>query len=85
MELDCSENVENNKIIIQIKLLFYINDVCFDYFWKSIAESIKELSQENIDEKNLQKRINEVLSPLRFCLIFIDMQSNSKEYNIIFQ
>ena len=84
MELDCSENVENNKIIIQIKLLFYINDVCFDYFWKSIAESIKELSQENIDEKNLQKRINEVLSPLRFCLIFIDMQSNSKRIQYYF-
>lgn len=78
IELDASESVENNNIIDQIKLLFYINDICFDYFWKSIAESIKELSQENIDEKNLQKRIIEVLSPLRFCLIFIDMQSNSK-------
>jgi hypothetical protein len=78
IELDSSESVENNKIIIQIKLLFYINDSCFDCFWKSIAESIKELSQENVEEKNLQKRISDVLSPLRFCLIFIDMQSNSK-------
>ena len=78
IDLDCSESVENNNIIDQIKLLFYINDICFDHFWKSIAESIKELSQENIDEKNLPKRINEVLSPLKFCLIFIDMQSNSK-------
>ena len=76
-ELDCSENVENNEIIIKFIELFNINETCFHCLWKSLAESLKELSkEENLD--NLNKKISEVILPLKFCLIFIDMKSEEK-------
>ena len=76
-ELDCSENVENNEIINQFKILFYTNETCFDCLWKSLADSIAELSKKE-DPNNVNKKINDVILPLKFCLMFIDMKSNEK-------
>ena len=73
--LDCIEYVEKDEVIDQFKALFNINDNCFKCLWNSLADSIKNLSEE-INPNNLYQRINEVILPLKFCLIFIDMKSH---------
>ena len=83
IDLDCSENVDDNEIINQIKKFFELNDICFNYLWKSLAESIKKITQEN-DDLNLDKKINEILLPLKFCLLYIDMKSNEQRIKYYF-
>ena len=82
-KLDCSENLiidnqnDNSNAIMQFKNLFKKNDICFECLWESLADSIKELPQE-IYTNILYKKINELLLPLKFTLIFIDNESNEE-------
>ena len=82
IELDYSELIEKKSIIYCIKKFFESKKECFDCLWKSLANSIKELSKEK--DINSDEKINGVINPLKFSLIFFDMESNDERIKYYF-
>ena len=82
IELDYSENIEKDGIIQRIKELFEGNPKCYDLLWKSVANSINELSKE--ENCSSEQKINEIIDPLKFCLIFFNMKSNDNRIKYYF-
>ena len=82
INLDMAENIEKNEIIDNIKKFFETNEIYYNCLWKSLANSISELSTEK--EPNLFKRVCEILIPLRFSLIFFDIKSNDQRIKYYF-
>ena len=70
-----NENIKNISVIKHFEELFKVNENCFECLWKSLADTIKELPKEE-KSNNLFTKINELILPLRFSLIFIDIDSN---------
>ena len=69
--LDSSEEAMNEQIISQITKFFNKNDKYFECLWESLDSSII------IDPENL-KNIDDIISPLKFCLIYIYNETNEK-------
>ena len=69
--LDSSEEEINDPIISQITKFYNKNNKYYECLWESLASSIL---QEFVQIKN----IDEIISPLKFCLIYISMNSNEK-------
>ena len=82
IELDCSENIEKNGTIQRTKELFEENQECYNCLWNSLANSINELSKEG--NYNSEQKINEIIDPIKFCLIFFDMKSNDNRIQYFF-
>ena len=80
--LDYSENIEKGSIIHCIKQFFEGNKKYFDCLWKSLALSIKGLSKEK--DLNSDKTIMGVINPLKFCLIFFDINSDKERIKYYF-
>ena len=69
--LESSEEAMNEPIISQITKFFDKNDKFRECLWDSLASSL-------IIEYNEIKNIDEIISPLKFCLIYILIDSNEK-------
>ena len=75
IQLDSLETEDNNTIIKQFKELFVKNQKCCECLWASLANNIKELSEKEIIS---DKKVNEAIEPLKFCLIYFEMNSNDE-------
>ena len=82
IELDYSENIEKKGIIEHTKEFFERNKECYDFLWKSLANSINKLSKE--ENFNSEPKINEVIESLKFCLLFFEMKSNDNRIEYYF-
>ena len=82
IELDYSEIIEEKNLIHSTKNFFEGNKECFECLWKSLANSIKELSEEK--DINSDEKINGVINPLKFCLIFFDINSSDERIKYYF-
>ena len=82
IELDYSEIIEEKNLIHSAKNFFEGNKECFECLWKSLANSIKELSEEK--DINSDEKINGVINPLKFCLIFFDINSSDERIKYYF-
>ena len=69
--LDSSEDSFNNPIISQITTFFNKKKQYFESLWKSLASSI-------IIELDKITNIDEILSPLKFCLRYINIESDKE-------
>ena len=69
--LDSSEEAMNEQIISQITKFFNKNDKYFECLWESLASSI-------IINPDQLKNIDDIISPLKFCLIYIYIETNEK-------
>ena len=69
--LESSEEALNEPIISQITKFFDKNDKFRECLWNSLASSL-------ILEYTQIKNIDEIISPLKFCLIYILIDSNKK-------
>ena len=71
-QLESSEEKRYDPIISQMTKFFYKNEIFLECLWNSLAESINQVEEI--------KKLDEVISPLKFCLSYIDI--NSKENRI---
>ena len=69
--LDSSEEAMNEPIISQITKFFNKNEKYFECLWESLASSI-------IINPDQLKNIDDIISPLKFCLIYIYIETNEK-------
>ena len=85
-ELNSSENAINNETIKKLSN-FFIKEDNYINLWKSIVkhlETVKDKddlifdSTEYNEVTNLEKFIYQTIQPLKFCFLFIDLQSNSE-------
>ena len=86
-ELNSSENVFNNDTIKQLNNFFHKDNNYIECLWKSIC-SYLDSSQEKNDlyfgksdyssVKNINVFIFETIQTLKFCYLFIDLQSNEE-------
>ena len=67
-KLESSEDKEDDNIILLMTKFFNKKEIYTESLWKSLADSI-------INLKDI-KAIDETISPLKFCLIYIDIKSN---------
>ena len=67
-ELESSETKEDDKIISQITNFFNKKELFKECLWKSLANSINDI--------NINNNIDEIISPLKFCLIYINIKSS---------
>ena len=86
-ELNSSENVFKNDTIKKLNNFFHKDNNYIDCLWKSIGNYLdkiqerKDLEFEKDDYssiKNIEKFIFQTIQPLKFCLLFIDLQSNEE-------
>ena len=86
-ELNSSENVLKNDTIKKLNNFFHKDNNYIDCLWKSIVNYLdsiqerKDLEFEKDDYasvKNIEKFIFQTIQPLKFCLLFIDLQSNDE-------
>ena len=84
-ELNSSENVSKNKTIIILQRFFNKDNI--ECLYKSIANYLestherKDLNFEKTDyssEKSIEKFIFQIIQPLKFCYLFLDLQSNEE-------
>ena len=84
-ELNSSENVSKNKTIVILQRFFNKDNI--ECLYKSIANYLestherKDLNFEKLDyssEKSIEKFIFQIIQPLKFCYLFLDLQSNEE-------
>ena len=85
-ELNSSENAINNETIKKLSKFFKKEDNYIN-LWKSIVKHLDTIQNKediNYDANdftnvtNLEKFIYETIQPLKFCFLFIDLQSSSE-------
>ena len=87
-ELDSSENVIKNDTINTLNKFFHKDNNYIECLWKSIINYLdstherKDLDFDNIDDYSSVKKIEifiyQIIQPLKFCYLFIDVQSNDE-------
>ena len=84
-ELNLSENAQKNETINKLKNFFAKDNNYIECLWKSIANHLEDVNTKNeigfINEeyynvKKIDTLINSILNPLKFCFLFIDLNSN---------
>jgi len=85
-ELNSSENALNNETIKKLKNFFNKEDNYIN-LWKSIVkylESVQDIKDINYESNEyndtiaVEKFIYQTIQPLKFCFLFIDLQSNEE-------
>ena len=85
-ELNSSENAINNETIKKLSN-FFIKEDNYINLWKSIVKHLETFkdkddlifdSTEYNEVNNVEKFIYQTIQPLKFCFLFIDLQSNSE-------
>ena len=83
IELNSSENVSKDKTIVILQRFFNKDNI--ECLYKSIANYLeytherKDLHFEKSDytsEKSIEKFIFQIIQPIKFCYLFLDLQSN---------
>ena len=80
IELNGSENVNKNEVVSKISEFFLQNNYN-ELLWISLAEKLKSLAeiklQEDLDDTEvvLLDKINENINQLKFCLLFIEINT----------
>ena len=87
LELNSSENVLGNETIKNLHKFFYKDNNYIECLWKSIGsylDSIQDRTDIEFDKhdynslKNVEIFINELIPPLKFSYLFIDLQNNEE-------
>ena len=107
IELNSSENVQNNEIVQKISI-FFSQNTNIELLWISLANKLKSITEiklsKNTKQQNLEisetknsthdkggdsynlllTEINDIIDPLKFCLLFIEIKIDKRKINFYF-